>query len=223
MTSLFGIFGTPTFTPLTEHMAQVLACSESLQQFFDCVAKQEWGDAQKHHHKINELEEEADKLKEDIRLHMPKSLLMSVERTDILDILSLQDRIANKAKHLSGVVLSRRMKIPSAIQSDFSKFVSQSISTVACLYQITSELQVLFNTHFRRKEANKIEQLIHSLDKIEDDTDLLEIRLRDLVFTIENELNPIDAIFLYKLIDWISDLADRSQRCAHRFLLLIAQ
>ena len=223
MTTLFGIFGTPTFTPLTEHMALVLKCSEALQNFFNAVTEENWDLAHKHHLMINDLEDQADKIKENIRLHLPKSLLMSVERTDILDILSLQDRIANKAKHLSGVVLSRKMKIPSAIQADFSKFVLQSISTVACLYQITSELQSLFNTHFRKKEAEKMEELIHSLDKIEDNTDILEIELRDQVFIIEKEMNPVDVIFLYKLIDWVSDLADRSQRCAHRFLLLIAQ
>lgn len=223
MTGLFGIFGTPTFTPLSEHMSIVLECSEELLMFFDAVIAHKWTEAQTHQLKINELEENADKIKEDIRLHMPKSLLMSVERGDILDILSLQDRIANKAKHLSGVVLSRKIEIPPSIEKDFREFVVQSINTVKCLNDITSELQSLFNTHFRKKEASKMEELIHSLDQIEDNTDVLEIKVRDQVFTIEDQLKPVDAIFLYKTLDWVSDLADRSQRCAHRFLLLIAQ
>ena len=222
MTSLFGIFGTPSFTPLTNHMSLVLDCTNKLNQFFKAVINQNWDEAQKLHNQINELENKADQAKEDIRLNMPKSYLMSVERTDILDILALQDRIANKAKHLSGVVLSRKMKIPTIIEKDFLNFVSHAIETVTCLSEITSELQTLFDSNFRRKEAGKMESLIHQLDKIEDKTDHYEIQVRDQVFNIEDDLKPIDAIFLYKTLDWVSDLADRSQRCAHRFLMLIA-
>lgn len=222
MTSLFGIFGTPSFTPLSNHMSLVLQCTELLNEFFIKVINQNWDEAKKIQAQINRLENKADQAKEDIRLNMPKSYLMSVERTDILDILSLQDRIANKAKHLSGVVLSREMKIPTVIEKDFLNFVSEAIRTVNCLAQITSELQPLFDSNFRKKEACKVEGLIHQLDEIEDKTDLFEIQVRDQVFSIEDNLKPIDAIFLYKTIDWVSDLADRSQRCAHRFLLLIA-
>lgn len=223
MTSLLGIFGSPSFTPLANHMSLVLECSQVLGEFFPAIIAKDWDRAQTLYAKIHECEDKADKVKEEMRLHLPTSLLMSVERTDILDILALQDRIANKAKHLSGVVLSRKMNIPKQIEKDFMAFIEQSLKTVSCLHAITSELESLFKTNFRRKEANKIEDLIHELDSIEDQTDLLEISIRDQVFSLEESLKPINAIFLYKVIDWISDLADRSQRCSHRFLMLIAQ
>ena len=37
-------------------------------------------------------------LKKDLRLNMPSSLLMPVARTDLLDLLMIQDKIANSAK-----------------------------------------------------------------------------------------------------------------------------
>lgn len=223
MTSLFGIFASPSFSPLCEHMNIVLKSAEALEDFFEHIIAENWEKAELTQQSINELENKADQMKEEIRLHMPKSLLLSVERTDILDILTLQDRIANRAKHLSGIVLTRHMALPQEIQEDFKNFLIHAIDTVRCLNDITAELQTLFKANFRQKEATKIEALIHNLDTIEDKTDDLEILLRHKVFKLENDLPPIEVMFLYKTLDWISDLADRSQRCGHRFLLLIAQ
>ncbi|HBP75141.1 MAG TPA: phosphate transport regulator, partial [Alcanivorax sp.] len=37
------------------------------------------------------------------------------------------------------------------------------------------------------------------------------------------ELPPVDVIFLYKIIEWIGDLADRAQKVGGRLQLLLAR
>ena len=41
---------------------------------------------------------------------------MPVERTDMLELLKQQDKIANKAKDISGQVIGRQIKIPKSLQ-----------------------------------------------------------------------------------------------------------
>ena len=62
-----------------------------------------------------------------------------------------------------------------------------------------------------------------AVDSIEDDTDHIQISLRHNLYLRESELNPIDAMFLYKVLDKIGDLADQAQRVGSRLELMISK
>ena len=47
--------------------------------------------------------------------------------------------------------------------------------------------------------------------------------LASLLFEIEKELNPIDVMFLYRIIEWLGDLADNAQRVGHQMGILLAK
>jgi uncharacterized protein Yka (UPF0111/DUF47 family) len=51
----------------------------------------------------------------------------------------------------------------------------------------------------------------------------LEREIRAQLFTIERDLQPVDVMFLYRVIDWIGDLADRAQKVGSRLQILIAR
>ncbi|NBW56238.1 TIGR00153 family protein [bacterium] len=222
MTNIVDIFGAPAFDPLNKHMQKVNECALELKTFFYYVLQKNWEKAKSSHDLINAAEDQADHLKEKIRMHVPKTLFMSIERSYILDILSLQDRIANKAKNISGLIYSRKMFFPSHIANLFEKLLLRAIDASNNLLLINFEIKKLISSGFRSHEARKIEKMIHDLDKIENDTDNFQIELREALFLLEKDMSPIEIVFLYKMIDWFGDLADRSQRCAHRVLLLIA-
>ncbi|KAL8188482.1 UNVERIFIED_CONTAM: hypothetical protein K2H54_000347 [Gekko kuhli] len=44
--------------------------------------------------------------------------------------------------------------------------------------------------------------MIHQLDLIEDDTDTMQIGLRQQLQAVEQKYNPIDVMFLYKILEW---------------------
>src|SRR5207245_1788706 len=96
--SIFNLFGQSPIRPLQKHMAKAHACAEALTSFFDYVMAHDWKKAADIQKKISIMEKEADVLKKDLRLHMPKGMFMPVPRADILDLLTTQDKIANQAK-----------------------------------------------------------------------------------------------------------------------------
>jgi predicted phosphate transport protein (TIGR00153 family) len=223
MTNLLDIFGTPAFEPLNKHMQKTNECTSELKEFLECAFAKKWEEAELINKKINLLENEADQLKEQIRLHLPRTLFMPIERSDILDILSLQDRIANKAKDISGMICTRKMSFPNTIAPKFEALLNRGLDACKHLLLINYEIKKLMSSNFRTHEAEKIEDMIHKLDSIENDTDDLQLELRSSLFSLEATLAPIEIIFLYKMIDWFGELADRSQKCGHRILLLIAR
>ena len=92
------IFGNSPVSPLQKHIEKVVLCVEELIPYFDAVMKNDWGQAGKIQTKLVKLENDADEIKSMLRMQLPSSLFMPMDRRDVLDVLQLQDKIANKAK-----------------------------------------------------------------------------------------------------------------------------
>lgn len=220
---LSGVFGRSPVRPLQQHMAKVVACTGELLEFFEAVVAGDWERAAKAREKVTRLENEADALKTDIRLHLPSTLFMPVARADILDLVTVQDKVANKAKDITGLMTGRKMRIPEPLGQPMLAYVRRAIDAAKQAETSVNELDELFETGFRGAEVEVVESMIKELDRIEKDTDRIQIDIRAQLFKMEKDLPPVDVMFLYKIIDWIGDLADQSQRIGARLQLLLAR
>ncbi|HEX7030971.1 MAG TPA: TIGR00153 family protein [Gammaproteobacteria bacterium] len=222
-TFLSGVFGRSPVRPLQQHMAKVVACVGELVDFFEGAIANDWDRAARARENVSRLENEADAMKTDIRLHLPNSLFMPVARADILDLVTVQDKVANKAKDITGLMTGRRMQIPAGLGDAFVAFVKRAIDAAKQAETTVNELDELFEAGFRGAEVESVESMIRELGRIEKDTDKLQIEIRATLFKMEKDLPPVDVMFLYKIIDWIGDLADHSQRVGARLHLLLAR
>lgn len=217
------LFGRSPIRPLQEHIDKVYECTQRLIPFFDAVTAQDWDKASVIQHHIHELEHDADVIKRQLRLNLPKGLFLPVPRTDLLDMLRSQDRIANRAKDIAGLILGRHMIIPAQIAEDIKIYLKRSIAAAAQAHRAIHELDTLLETGFSGHEINIVEEMIQELDDIEHDTDEMQIRIRKQLYSLEKDLPPIDVMFLYNIIEWIGDLADRAQKVGGQLQLLIAR
>jgi predicted phosphate transport protein (TIGR00153 family) len=217
------LFGRSPIRPLQEHIDKVYACVKTLIPFFDAVFAQDWAKAQQCQTQITELEHEADNLKRQLRLNLPQGLFLPVPRTDLLDMLRSQDRIANRAKDIAGLILGRHMHIPASLGNDLKTYLERSIAAAHQAHRAIHELDSLLETGFSGHEINIVEEMIQELDDIEHQTDEMEIKIRHALFLIEKDLPPVDVMFMYNIVDWIGDLADRAQRVGGQLQLLIAR
>lgn len=222
-TPFLNMFGRSPIGPLEEHMSKVHACVKELAPFFEAALKENWIAAESYQQKIARLENEADDMKRDLRIHLPKSLFMPVSRSDLLELLSVQDRLANKAKDVAGIVLGRRMVIPAPIAEDYVTFLHRCIDASHQADTAIHELDELLETGFSGNEIKLVEGMIAKLSQIERDTDERQVRLRHIVFELEEKLPPVNVIFLYKVIEWTGDLADRAQEIGDRLQILLAR
>jgi len=219
---LANIFGSSPVMPLEQHVNIAYQCTKELNPFFAAVIAEDWKKASKTRDNIAALEHEADNLKKKIRLQLPKSLFMPVPREDLLELLLVQDHMANRTKDVSGLVLGRKMQIPAAIADDFQEFVSRNVDAAKQARKSVRELDELFTSGFRGAEVALVESLIEELDQIETDTDDRQAALRAALFKIERELAPVDVIFLYRVIELTGEIADMAERVGRRLELLLS-
>ena len=220
---LSGIFGSSPVAPMQKHMEEVFLCVSELVPLFEAVIAKDWDKVKEVQKKISDLEGEADKLKKDIRLQLPKGMFMPVSRRDLLEILTMQDKIANTAKDIAGIILGRKMELPDKIAKDYMPFVERCIEACAQAKKAINELDELVETGFRGHEVKLVQKMIKKLNKLESETDNFEKKIRHKLFAIEKELPPIDAMFLYKIIEQTGDVADRAQQVGSRLQLLLAR
>jgi predicted phosphate transport protein (TIGR00153 family) len=218
-----GIFGSSPVSPLQKHMSKVYACASELVPLFNAVINEDWDEVAKSQKYIAQLEEEADVLKKKLRLNLPKGLFMPVSRQDLLEVLLMQDRIANKARDIAGTIVGRRMILPEVIHVDYIRFVARCVAACKQARKAINELDELVETGFSGQEIKIVTDMISKLDEIEGDTDNLESAIRYKIFQIEKELPPIEIMFLYKIIESTGEIADKSQGVGSRLQLMLAR
>lgn len=221
--SFMGIFARSPIKPLEQHIDKVSEAAELLENFFEAAFAKDWVLADSIQREISIIEQHADQMKRDIRLGLPNGLFMAVARADILSILSKQDTIANIAKDISGRIVGREMAIPESLHVDLRAFVRRCIDAALQAKLAINELDDLLEAGFAGRVAEFTERMIDKIDTIEDETDRMQRKLRRAVFNLEKEMNPIDVMFLYQIIEQCGELADIAEGVGSRLELVLAK
>lgn len=219
---LANIFGSSPVQPLEKHIDIAYQCARQLREFFESAIGKDWDQAADVRVRIENLEQDADDLKKEIRLNLPKSLFMPVPRQDLLELLLVQDGIANRARDVAGIVVGRSLEIPEPIAGQFAAFVDRNIDAAKQARKSVRELDELFAVGFRGAEVELVADMIEDLDLIETETDNMKAELKSALFSIEDTLNPINVMFLYKVIDLTGEIADMAERVGRRLELLLS-
>jgi predicted phosphate transport protein (TIGR00153 family) len=217
------LFGQSPFTALQAHMRVVLECAQEVLPLIEALAEGDQATVIKKKEIIFEREAEADRIKNELRLHLPKSLFMPVDRRDLLEVLHLQDTIANTAQDIAGLLIERQMTIPDFMRDPLIALTSRCIDTCEHSASVIEELDELLAMGFRGREVDKVDAMLQQLNNIEDETDELGIALARALFDHEDELKPVSVMMWYRLIEWIGDLADYAEKVGDRLRLLIAK
>jgi predicted phosphate transport protein (TIGR00153 family) len=220
---VYDLFGRSPVRPLQTHMDKVQTCVAELPAFFDAACAEDWVRAEQSQQRIARLENEADELKKALRLQLPKGMMLAMSRRDVLEVLTVQDRIANVAKDIAGLILGRRMRLPANMIEDLKDYLARSIDAVRQAGCIVHELDELVEAGFRGHEVDVVNDMLKELDSIEHDTDTIQRRVRESLFGQEAELPPVDVMFFYRVIEDIGDMADEAQRVGSRLQLMLAR
>jgi predicted phosphate transport protein (TIGR00153 family) len=145
-----------------------------------------------------------------------------VPREDLRELLLVQDQIANRTRDVARIVLGRKMAIPEALSEAFLEFVDRNIAAAKKARKSVRELDELFAAGFRGAEVELVTGLIEQLDAIETETGDRQQALHAALFEIESTLNPVDAVFLYEIIDLIWKIAESADRVGRRLELLLS-
>jgi predicted phosphate transport protein (TIGR00153 family) len=151
-----SLFGHSPFKPVQKHMVAVSECVAEVPGLFEALIANDKAGIVKAKDIIFAKEHEADAIKNGLRAQLPKSLFMPVDRRDLLDLLGMQDSIADTAQDIAGLLVERDMQVPPGMAADLRQLVARCVDAVNQAGLLISELDELVETGFGGREAETV-------------------------------------------------------------------
>jgi len=218
-----GLFGKSPIRPLQQHMTSVHSCIEQLNNLMVAMIDMDWNKAEQIRTNISKREKEADVLKKKLRLSLPSTFMMPFSRRDLLDLLLIQDSIANISKDVAGLMCNRKMRFPEEISIDVIELTKVCVNTSAKALEAINELDELLETAFGNRERKIVGNIIKDINSLESKSDTMQHKIRTKLFPLEADLPPVDVVFYYRAIEWLGELADAAQKVGSRLEVLLAK
>ncbi len=211
------------FKLVQEHMRVVSRCVAKVPALFDAMIKKDQEQINALAAKIGELESEADQIKNEFRLHMPKRVLFAVARRDLLALIQQQDIIADTAEKIGQIVTQRVMEVPESIEEHLLNLVQSTTDICSQALAMIEQLDELLAVGFGGKQSDLVSEMITNMKRSEHNIDFLVRDINRALFSVEDRLNPVSVMFWYKLIDLVGEISNQAENMGDRLSLFIAQ
>ncbi|KAA0001670.1 MAG: TIGR00153 family protein [Thermoplasmata archaeon] len=208
---------------LQQHMGKVKECISLLRDGFIKYVDGEY----EHFHEVSEqvskLEHEADLIKGNIRAHLPRQILMPVDKRYFLWELREQDAILDHAENLAQLLDLRHTPIPDELKEDFKKHMDMVMETIEEMEKAVENMKDLVKTGFAERERKETKRMIHSVHKKEWEADQVRYVITKKIYEMEDALTPMNEYHLLKIVDWVDDMADHAENVVDWLRAMIAK
>lgn len=221
MLTIARLFGKSPFAPLQTHMDKVASCLGELPPLFKAILDRDETAISRIAGKISQLEYEADLTKNDIRNHLPKSLFLPVDREALLEILSLQDALADQAEKISHRAAMRCLEPFPEMLADFTALCQKNMEVFWVTREVIKELDQLLESSFGGIEAEKVKGMVEQIGSFEHEIQCHENALKKILYQMGERLSyPSFHLFL-SLIEEIRTVATICENLGNRIRMLL--
>ena len=219
----FGkLFGKSPFKPMKEHMEIANECAGHMPEATKAFLDNDKVALREIKRSVNRLESEADKVLEELENRLSKSMFLPVERRDLLDVMEMQEAIADRTEDIVGLMLDLPMDVPQEMHRPILALSGRAADAVSAANDVIGMFDDLVETGFKGPVLKKTRAMIRDVIEIETDADHIGTDITHTLFQHARDMDPVSIVFLYRLINLIEDLADYAEAMAIRSRLLLA-
>ncbi len=194
--SILDLFAKSPFKPLNEHAEKVKLTVLKMDEAVHAYVEGDGARVEALYHQISELEHEADNVKHTIREHLPSTLMMPVDRTDILTFLKQQDDVANSA---------------------------EVVTTVEEHVDAAGKITALLDSAFSSKRVKEVQEIIDRVDTQKHNVDVIKLDAMKTIYAHEKDLGSIGVYHLIELVKEMVWVAGHAENSSDRLRLIAAK
>ena len=221
MLNIARLFGKSPFAPLQTHMKKVAVCMEKLASVFVALPKADKDKIEKLVSDLSKLEHEADLTKNDIRNHLPKSLFLPIDRAHFLEILSIQDSIADKAEDIGILLTLRSLEKFQNLEEEVQALFKKNEEVFLDALHIIEEIDELLESSFGGIEAEKVKAMVEQTAYKEHEADKLQRVLLKQLVSQGDKLSTASFWHWMRLIEELGSLSHLSEKLANRIRMVL--
>lgn len=223
MSIIQDLFSGSPFGPLVEHTKKVHECVEVVRPLMEALAHENYIEIDNLQDKISKLEYEADLLKQEIRSRLPRRFFLPVDRNELDSFLRCQDKVADRVEDLAVILTLRNTKIHNSLSDGFFEFVEQIFQVTGSLLQAAVELNNLAEVSFGGAEAQVVLDILDGLGEEEWRADRMARKLSKKIYSLENDVPPIDIIFYEKILLALGSIANEAENAGDMLRMMIVK
>lgn len=221
MLNILKLFGKSPFALLQTHIEKVHACIYLLPQIFKALKQRNFEQVHALAAEIAEKEHQADLTKNEIRNHLPKSMFLAMDRASLLEILALQDSIADKAEDIAVLLTIKELTIIEDFWPTFELFLKKNIETFHVAYGVIKELNELLESSFGGIEAERVSHMVNEVGQKEHEADLIQRELLKTFFNSEKQLTLSTFHLWMHIFQSVGELSNLSEKLANRIRMTL--
>ncbi len=203
-------------------MAKATACVDLLNKVIEANAQGDGNLVDTLYQELLEAQADADEIRRDIRTHLPTRLILPAPRTDLLELLRVQDDIVFRCKETAKSIQIRKSAAPESLHESLRDYCQSTSQLAHHAQKAVNELDELVQTGFRGREADFVSNLIAQMDELAAANEATQVEFLSRIHGQEDSLGAIDAMFLYKLADSLGLISHLIRKVGSRLLVLIA-
>lgn len=216
MRAIFKLFGRSPFSPLQAHMDKVAQCVEKLPALFDAMFQEEQERVEEIAYEISKLEHKADLEKNDIRNGLGKKVFLPVNKEHLLEILTLQDSIADCAEDIGVLLTLRKVDMIEGLAEGFREFLEKNVEAFIAAHNVVKEIGELLESSFGGVEAEKVVAMVDAVALNEHEADIIQSDLLKKLYRTADE-TPHWAFHLWlRILEHVGKLSNLSEKLAYR-------
>lgn len=221
--SFLDLFARSPFKPLTEHSQKVKATVLKMDEAVKAYVSGDQTTVNALYGQISELEHEADNVKNGIRVQLPSTLLMPVDRTDILTFLKQQDDVANSAEMVAQMLTLRPVQMNQPVKEVILKLEESVITTVDEHVEAVGKIVDLLDSSFSKKRVHEVQEIISKVDSQKHEVDVIRQQAMKVIYDNEKDLGAVGVYHLIELVKEMSWVAGHAENSSDRLRIITAR
>ncbi len=223
MRTIFSMFAKSPFKPLVSHIDLVQECVNQIIPLFEFLQARDYQKVEETSKRIEKLEHKADKIKDDIRSHLPQSIFLPVDKRDFMRLLSAQDDIADAVEDLAVLLRIKNLEIPGALNESLMDLAHHVVGAANEACRMIRELEDLLEASFGGAEAEKVEKMAQNLGTAEWEADKKQFLLAQKLFSLGDQLSAADLLLMNEVVKKLGGVADEAEKIGKTLRIFLAR
>jgi predicted phosphate transport protein (TIGR00153 family) len=219
-TNFMYLFYKSPFEALKRHADKVRDCSRLFLEAVKCHLDKNCKAFENLTDQVAKMESEADAIKRNIRGHMPRGILMPVDKFQFFMYLREQDKVLDAVEEALYWLSYRPQGVKQALVEDLLFLTQSVIPAIEKLSPLVEMAIEYFKTDSREVRV-QMKSLIRDIRQVEHESDHLEQELTRRIF--KEVSDPLELFHLVRTVQFVGAIADHAQNASDMMRAMIAE
>jgi predicted phosphate transport protein (TIGR00153 family) len=218
---LASMFKKSPFENTFKHAVRVAQCGPLFVRAVDCYFKGDRDQFEFLKEEIRDIEAEADRIKRNIRSHLPPSILMPVEKSVFFTFLREADKVVDCVKNSLYWMSYANLSLPSDIERDYRLLVKEVGDYLGLLPEMVLRAHTYFGSRME-VDREAVKDIIREIRFREKESDDLE-KTMFIRLCADEEIPPKTFFIMIRLVETTGAIADHLENSADMIRIMIAR